>query len=62
MSPFRDYQQGIPPAASCRPSTRCALCSGLPAQLGREFAAIVRRSWSLTKIDLLGQAARAALL
>jgi len=62
MSPFGDYRRVVPAAARRCPSGRCAVCCSQPAQLRQEFAAVVRQSWSPAEIDLLGKAARSALL
>ena len=62
MSPFRNYGPVVPAVAWCSPFDRCAVCFSLPVQLRREFAAMISQSWSPSEIDLLSQAARAALL
>lgn len=61
MNPFRDYRQVLP-ATRCRPADRCAVCRRQPAQLLREFDAIVRGSWAPAEVEILIRAAHSALL
>jgi hypothetical protein len=62
MSPFRNYPQFVLAGGQCRPSRRCAVCSGRPTQLMQEFLELVRASWSPEEIGTLAKAARSALL
>jgi hypothetical protein len=62
MSPFEQDRRVVPAAARCCPARRCAVCRRRLGQLRQEFAAMVSRCWSPAEIDLLGKAARSALL
>lgn len=62
MSPFRDYPYGFPGAARCCPFGGCAVCYSEPSQVRLEFAGLIRRSWTPAELDILGKAARSALL
>jgi len=62
MSPFGNYRHVVPATARRYPSGRCAVCRSQPTQLREEFDAVVRQSWNPAEIDLLSQAADAALL
>jgi hypothetical protein len=62
MDPFRDYRQVVRAAARHCPSGRCAVCCSQAALVRREFADMVRRSWSPAELDVLSKAARSALL
>lgn len=61
MGPFRSYRQAAWAARHC-PFGGCAVCWSQPALVHLEFADLVRRSWSPAELDILGQAARSALL
>jgi hypothetical protein len=62
MSPFRDYRPVAGTEPRCCPSARCAVCCRHVARIRREFTALVYQSWTLPEINLLSNAARAALL
>jgi hypothetical protein len=62
MSPFGNYRHVVAANARRYPSGRCAVCRSQPTQLREEFEAMVRQSWDPAEIDILSQAARAALL
>lgn len=62
MGLSREYPQPVHPPQRCSPARRCAVCSRQPAQLIQEFFVMVRRSWSTAELDILGKAARSALL
>jgi hypothetical protein len=62
MSPFGDYRHVVPANARRHSSGQCAVRRSQPTQLREEFDAVVRQSWSLAEIDILSQAADAALL
>lgn len=62
MDPFRNYRQVVPAAGRHCPLGLCAVCCSQSALVRREFADMVRRSWSPAERDLLSKAARSALL
>lgn len=62
MGPFRDHQQAVSASARCRRSARCAVCSGRPSQVRRQFFAIVCQAWNPSELNLLAKAANSALL
>lgn len=62
MSPYRDYPEPVRSARRCFPSLRCAVCATQPAQLLKEFYALVHGSWSMAEREFLSKAARSALL
>jgi hypothetical protein len=62
MDPFRNHQQVAPVVIRRCPLGRCAVCCSQPLLVRKEFAALIRRSWSPPELNVLGQAARAAML
>jgi hypothetical protein len=62
MDPFRSSRQVIPAAGRHCRYGRCAVCRSQPVHVRREFADLIRRSWSPGETDMPGKAARSALL
>jgi hypothetical protein len=62
MGPFDDHQHAVSAAPRCRPTARCAVCSGRSAQLRCQFFAIVHQAWNPAELNLLTKAANSALL
>ena len=62
MDPFRIRRQVVPAEPRHCPFGGCAVCCSLPTLVLREFADLVRLSWSPAEVDILTKAAHSALL
>ena len=64
MGPFPDnnYRQVVPAVARRCPLGWCAVCCSQPLLVRKDFADVIRGSWSPAELVALSRAARSAML